>query len=114
MSDISLCQSRKISLHKDIFMREHIKELENAVKSHIEDGATSLDLDFNEIENIDIIGFGILTKVQKISITNNVDIRLFNVRDNVRKILKSSCLILDILNGEEEENLIHEEIALIA
>ena len=95
-------------------MREHINEFENAVKSHIADGATTLNIDFSEIENIDIIGFGVLTKVQKISITNNVDIRLFNVKDNVKQILKTSCLILDIYDGEEEENSIHEEIALIA
>lgn len=114
MSDICLYQTKKISLHKDIFMREHINEFENAVKSHIADGATALNIDFSEIENIDIIGFGVLTKVQKISITNNVDIRLFNVQDNVKKILKTSCLILDIYDGEEEENSIHEEIALIA
>jgi len=114
MSDISLHQSKKISLHKDIFMRNHVNELVNEVKSHIENGISALSIDFNEIENIDIIGFGILRTVQKISITNNVHIKLFNVQDNVKKILENSCLILDIHNAGEEKDLIHEEIALIA
>jgi len=114
MSDICLCQSNKISLHKDIFMRNHVNELVNEVKALIENGCTTLDIDFKEIENIDIIGFGILRTVQKISITNNVEIKLFNVKENVQKVLKNSCLILDIHNGGEEENSIHEEIALIA
>ena len=114
MSDISLHQSKKISLHKDIFMRNHVNELVNEVKSHIENGTSSIAIDFSEVESIDIIGFGILRTVQKMSITNNVHIKLFNVQDNVRKILENSCLILDIHNTGEEKIFIHEEIALIA
>ena len=115
MSNSSLYKSEIITLHKDIFMREHINELVNAVKNLIENGATSIAINFKEVENIDIKGFGILSAVQKISITNNVHIKLFNVQPNVDKILAGTCLILDIVReGEEEENSIHEEIALIA
>ena len=95
-------------------MREHINELVNAVKNLIENGATSIAINFKEVENIDIIGFGILSTVQKISITNSVHIKLFNVQPNVDKILAGTCLILDIVREGEEENSIHEEIALIA
>ena len=42
MSDISLHQSKKISLHKDIFMRNHVNELVNEVKSHIENGISEI------------------------------------------------------------------------
>ena len=94
-------------------MRSHINELVNEVKRLIENGANSILINFQEVENIDIIGFGVLRTVQKISITNNVNIKLSNVKDNVKKILENSCLILDIEN-REEESLIHEEIALIA
>lgn len=107
--------AKTIALHKDIFMRSHVNELVNEVKSAIENGVASIAIDFFEVENIDIIGFGILRTVQKISITNNVHIKLFNVKDNVQKILENSCLILDIHTmREEEESSIHEEIALIA
>ena len=94
-------------------MRNHVNELVNEVKKNIENGFLSLAIDFKDVENIDIIGFGVLRTVQKISITNNVHIKLLNVKDNVKKILENSCLILDIQGGEEE-SLIHEEIALIA
>ena len=113
MSESSLYHSKVINLHKDIFMRNHVNELVNEVKKNIENGVVSLALDFEEVENIDIIGFGVLRTVQKISITNSVHIKLFNVKDNVKKILENSCLILDI-NGGEEGNILHEEIALIA
>ena len=109
----SLCHYELVNLHKDIFMRNHINELVNEVKKLIENGASSILINFQEVENIDIIGFGVLRTVQKMSITNNVHIKLSNVKDNVKKILENSCLILDIEN-REEENLIHEEIALIA
>ena len=95
-------------------MRSHVNELVNEVKENIENGIVSISIDFSEVENIDIIGFGILRTVQKISITNNVHIKLINVRDNVQKILENSCLILDICSKGEEESSIHEEIALIA
>ena len=114
MNDSSLYKSHKITLHKDIFMRNHVNELVNAVKEDIENGYTSIAIDFNEVANIDIIGFGILRTVQKISITNNVNIKLINVQDNVKKILENSWLILDIQTRREEESFIHEEIALIA
>ena len=114
MSNSSLYQSEIITLSKDIFMREHINDLVNAVKNLIENGATSIAIDFKEVENIDIRGFGILRTVQKISITNNVHVKLFNVKPNVNKILAGTCLILDIEKEGEEESLIHEEIALIA
>ena len=113
MGESSLYHSRIINAHRDIFMRNHVNELVNEVKKNIENGITSLAIDFSEVENIDIIGFGVLRTVQKISITNNVHIKLLNVKRNVRKILENSCLILDIQGGEEE-NSIHEEIALIA
>ena len=112
MSDSSFYHSKTIKTHKDIFMRNHVNELVNEVKKDIENGFSSLAIDFKDVENIDIIGFGVLRTVQKISITNNVHIKLFNVQDNVKKILENSCLILDIQG--EEENFIHEEIALIA
>ena len=95
-------------------MRSHVNELVNEVKNDIENGITNIEMDFEEVENIDIIGFGVLRTVQKISITNNVHIKLFNVRNNVQKNLENSCLILDIHTMGEEENSIHEEIALIA
>lgn len=114
MNDFSQYHSKTIRPHKDIFMRNHVNELVNEVKNDIENGVLSVTIDFSEIENIDIIGFGILRTVQKISITNNVHIKLVNVKDNVQKILENSCLILDIQNKREEESLIHEEIALIA
>ena len=114
MSDTCLYQSKTISLHKDIFMRSHVNELVNEVKSLIETGVSSINLDFKEVENIDIVGFGILSMVQRISITNSVSIKLFNVQDNVKKILGSTCLILDINDEGEEKSFIHEEIALIA
>lgn len=113
MGESSLYHSRIINAHRDIFMRNHVNELVNEVKKNIENGITSLAIDFSEVENIDIIGFGVLRTVQKISITNNVHIKLLNVQDNVKKILENSCLILDI-QTREEENSIHEEIALIA
>ena len=113
MSESSLSHSKIIDVHKDIFMRSHVNELVNEVKKNIENGILSLALDFGEVENIDIIGFGVLRTVQKISITNSVHIKLFNVKDNVKKILENSCLILDI-DGGEEGDTIHEEIALIA
>ncbi len=114
MSDNSLPHSKIIDVHKDIFMRSHVNELVNEVKKNIENGAISIAIDFREIENIDIIGFGVLRTVQKISITNNIHIKLINVKENVKKILENSCLILDISNVGEEGNSIHEEIALIA
>ncbi len=114
MSDTCLCQTKTVTLHKDIFMRSHVNELVNEVKNLIEKGVSSLDIDFKEVETIDIVGFGILSTVQKISLTNNVSIKLFNVRENVRKILKNTCLILDIEDEGEEKSFIHEEIALIA
>ena len=114
MNESGLCHSKTIMLHKDIFMRSHVNELVNEVKRNIENGVSSIAIDFSEVENIDIIGFGILRTVQKISITNNVHIKLFNVKDNVLKILENSCLILDIHTKREEESSIHEEIALIA
>ena len=113
MSDSSLYHSKVVYTHKDIFMRNHVNELVNEVKANIENGFASIAIDFNAVENIDIIGFGVLRTVQKISITNNVHIKLLNVKDNVKKVLENSCLILDIQGGEEE-NSIHEEIALIA
>ena len=115
MNDLNKHHSATIKPHKDIFMRAHVNELVNEVKHNIENGVMSIAIDFSEIENIDIIGFGILRTVQKISISNNVHIKLLNVQDNVRKIIGSSCLILDIIREErEEESSIHEEIALIA
>ncbi|MCR4880873.1 MAG: STAS domain-containing protein [bacterium] len=115
MNNLNRNHSTTIKPHKDIFMRSHVNELVNEVKHNVENGVTSVSIDFSEIENIDIIGFGILRTVQKISITNNVHIKLFNVKDNVQKILENSCLILDIIHNEgEEESSIHEEIALIA
>jgi len=114
MNGTSTCTSQDIKAHKDIFSRSHINELVNKVKSAIENGLNEIVIDFEEIENIDIVGFGVLRTVQKISLTNSVHISLKNVRDNVKQIIKNSCLILDISNGGEEENLIHEEIALIA
>ena len=115
MNSLKTQHSATIKPHKDIFMRSHVNELVNEVKSNIENGILSIAIDFSEVENIDIIGFGILRTVQKISITNNVHIKLFNVKDNVQKILENSCLILDIIRSEgEEESSIHEEIALIA
>lgn len=114
MSDSSKYHSKTIQPHKDIFMRNHVNELVTEVKSNIENGITSVAIDFANIDNIDIIGFGVLRTVQKISITNNVHIKLFNVKENVQKILENSCLILDILTKGEEESFIHEEIALIA
>lgn len=114
MNDSSLYKSHIIFAHRDIFLRNHVNELVNEVKEIIEKGITSIAIDFNEINNIDIIGFGVLRTVQKISITNNVKIKLLNVQENVQKILENSCLILDIQTRREEESLIHEEIALIA
>ena len=114
MDDSSLYKSHIIFAHKDIFMRNHVNELVNSVKECIENGFSTISIDFSEINSIDIIGFGVLRTVQKISITNNVHIKLINVQKNVEKILDTSCLILDIQTRREEESLIHEEIALIA
>jgi len=114
MNNYSIHNSKVVQPHKDIFMRSHVNELVNEVKSNIENGTECILIDFSNIENIDIIGFGILRMVQKISITNNVEIKLFNVKPNVHKVIENSCLILDIHNGGEEKSLIHEEIALIA
>ena len=115
MNDLKNYHSTTIKPHKDIFMRSHVNELVNEVKHNIENGAMSIAIDFSEIENIDIIGFGILRTVQKISISNNVHVKLFSVKDNVKKIIGNSCLILDIADEEREiESSIHEEIALIA
>ena len=114
MNSLNIYHSTTIRPHKDIFMRSHVNELVNEVKKNIENGITSIIIDFSEVENIDIIGFGILRTVQKISITNNVHIKLVNVKDNVQKVLENSCLILDIRAKGEEESSIHEEIALIA
>ena len=103
-----------ITLRSDIFSRNHIDDLKNTVKKAIEDGVTELALDFSNVETIDLIGFGVLRTVQKIAISNNVKMSLFGLNENVKKILlERTCLILDILD-EEEESPFDNGVALIA
>ena len=103
-----------ITLRSDIFSRSHINDLENMVKKAIEDGATELFLDFSNVENINIVGFGVLITVQKIAISNNVKMSLFGLSETVKKTLdERTCLMLDILD-EEEEGTVDNSAALIA
>ncbi len=103
-----------IVLRSDIFSRNHIDDLKNEVKKAIEEGVSELALDFSNVETIDLIGFGVLRTVQKIAISNNVKMSLFGLNENVKKILlERTCLILDILD-EEEESPFDNGVALIA
>ena len=49
MGESSLYHSRIINAHRDIFMRNHVNELVNEVKKNIENGITSLAIDFAEV-----------------------------------------------------------------
>lgn len=108
-----MSQNYTIKLHKDIFSRKHVNELVNEIKRAIENNILNIYIDFSEVQSIDIIGFGVLRTIQKIAIINNAKIILFDLKENVKKIMQSSCLILDILD-EEEENRLNDGGALIA
>jgi anti-anti-sigma factor len=91
-------------LSKDIFLKNNVTKLKSTINEIIEHGYSNVLLNFSNISRIDGSGLGTLLNLQKYTLYNGINLRLYGLQPYVSQMMFQTRMhkVFDICMPEEE------------